>query len=415
MEKTITDQYHGDPTYAQLHVLTRERPKARGMLKTASFDQVDVDTLPSTAFAWEDERRFPVHTKEDTVASILYRSKLGSAVPEYVDDKLIEAAKIYGINRRVFDRVKQAGGVGGADLSPDAQTLKLYQAERTPLSAVAAEGRPAWFAEGLSPELLEQIQYGKGDDWYTADLSVPVGVAEQQPSLANTLAEARAAQAGQPKVAHYALPKEKRLPLDSGPQIKLAEHVLCRDYTKLPLEKRADAFSKLVQQARRHDVELNDLTLKMAGMTISSTAVLRDWLEARAAASEGKVSEAFDKMAEGLLTAPPYIQDRKDLVKVAATIDELDRKAGLDQYYDRKLPDPLQTVFNTNKLAALMVDLGGQQVDVAELMQLPPDTWDQLGVPELSEVVQSGDEATFKQIFDTLPLDIKMTLQAQLG
>ena len=112
---------------------------------------------------------------------------------------------------------------------------------------------------------------------------------------------------------------------------------------------------------------------------------------------------------------PPYIQDRTNLIKLASTIDQLDRFAGLEKHYDRKLPDPLQTVFNTEKTAMEMVDVAGAQVPVETLMQLPPEVWQQIDMPELGERAQAGDPAAFKQAFDTMPLDIKVVLKAQLG
>lgn len=328
MEK-ITDQYNGDPVYAELHVLTRNRPLAREMLKTADFEEKrsQVEDLPSRAFAWEDERRFPIHTKEDTLASVLYRSKLGSAVPKHVDEKLEKAITVFGLDEHLFS------------------------------SKTASDPKPE---------------------------------------------------------TQYALPEEQRLPLDDEGQVKVAEHVLCRDYQMLPLEKRADAFGRLTEAAHKHGVELSTLSQKLAGITVSSTETLRNWLEARAAVTDGKVQEGFDKLANSLQDAPPLMQNRKDLVKMASTIDQLDRKAGLDQHYDRKLPDPLLTVFNTEKQASEMCDVAGMQVPVEELMSLPPEIWEQVDSPELAEVAASGDEATFKQVFETLPLDIKVALQGQL-
>lgn len=325
----IIDQYHGDPLYTQLHVLLKSRPAAREVMKTASFDtqQDTLDNLPSSAFAWEDERRFPVHTKEDTVASILYRSKLGSKVPETVDHKLVKAAKVYGISRDVFS------------------------------------------------------------DGKTASEEAPVT---------------------------YALPDRERLPLDSVESIKVAEHVLCRDYSRLNLEERATGFSRLVKAASDFDYELQPLSHKMAGLTISSTRTLCDWLEARASVSEGPHQEAYDKLASELEKAPPYIKDRKSLLKLAGAIGELDKQAGLDAYYDRKLPDPILTVFNTEKIAMLTCDVVGQEVACEELMSLPPEVWEQVDAPELAELAEAGDETMFKQVFDTMPLDIKVVLQEYL-
>jgi hypothetical protein len=299
------------------------------MLKQADFiaKKATVESLPSTAFAWEDERRFPVHTKEDTVASLLYRSKLGSAVPAHVDQKLEKAATVFGVKH-----------------------------------AVAA------------PK-----------------------VASAQVKLA------------------YALPDAERLPINSKSEVLVAEHVLTRDHDKLPLEKRAEAFSNLTTAAKAHGVELSPFSLKMAGLTVSNTAVMRDWLEARAAATTGKYQAAFDKLASELSAAPATISDRKQLIKIASVIGQLDEKAGLNKFYDRKLPDPLQTVFNTEKLAEEMCDVSGAQMPVSALMGLPEDVWESVDMPELAQLAASGDAAQFKAAFDTVPLDVKMVLRRQLG
>lgn len=324
----INDQYNGDPSYAELHVLTRSRPLAREMLKQADFvaKKASVDDLPSTAFAWEDERRFPIHTKEDALASLLYRSKVASSVPEHVDAKLTKAAEVYGLKHVVA-----------------AQTKEAHE-----------------------------------------------------------------------KVA-YALPESQRLPLDSKAEVLLAEHVLTRDYDRLPLEKRAEAFSNLAAAAKKHAVTLSPTAIKLAGLSVCDTATVKNWVEARAAATTGKYQEAFDKLASALETAPPQLSNRKELVKLASLISELDRKAGLDKHYDRKLPDPLLTVFNTEKVAEEMCDVAGMQVPCMKLMSIPQEVWDQLDASEVGELAQANDMPQFKAVFETLPLDVKMVLRRQLG
>jgi len=123
--------------------------------------------------------------------------------------------------------------------------------------------------------------------------------------------------------------------------------------------------------------------------------------------------------AKELLRDDATCADRKQLTKLAGAIDHLDRAAGLDKHYDRKLLDPMQTVFNTDmlltKVANCMVDLGGMQVPCETLMNLPPDIWHQVDMPEMAELAQSGDSAQFKQVFDTLPVDLKMVLAKQIG
>jgi len=325
----IVDQYHGDPLYTQLHVLMRDYPRARDMVKQADFEnaKLAVQRLPSSAFAWEDERRYPVHTREDTIASLFYRSKCASSVPPQVDEKLTTAAQIYNIDRGIFAAQKVA-----------------HDAPR-----------------------------------------------------------------------HYALEEEKKLPVNSAVQVKKAEEVLLQDYSVLPLEKRAEAFQNLYFAARRFHVQLEPTSLKMAGVTGSTPQVTAEWIRARsAAAQEPAHQEAYEKLASAVDRMPTYVSDRKALVKLATTLATLDQHAGLSKYYDKKLPDPLLSVFNTEKLAEESVDVAGASVPVSALMQLPPDVWAQVDAPEFADLSQ-GDPSAFAQAFATLPLDVKVALKAHVA
>lgn len=324
----IPDQYNEDPTHAELFVLLKNKPQAKEMLKSASFDKASEEALPSSAFAWPEERRFPIHTKHDTVASILYRTKLGSYVPKHVDENLSKATDVYGITEELFVETK-----------------------------VAAASK-------------EEV---------------------------------------------FALEDEKQLPLNTVEQIKVAQEVLCEQFEKLPLEKRAIAFSNLEAAATKHKVPLTGVALKLAGLTKCAAPILRNWLEARAAVTTGDVSEAFDKLASAY-SKVGEISDRKHMFKLAETIATLDKVAGLEKHYDRKLPDPILTVFNTTKLASdLMCDVGGVPMSVQQLMGLPGTVYSDLGVPELAELSVDPDPAQFKAVFDTMPLDIKVALRGNLS
>ncbi len=330
MPAAIIDQYNGDPVYAHLHLLTKQFPLAREMLKTASFETAKSQTeyLPDSAFAWEEERRFPIHTREDALASIFYRSKVASAVPVYVDTKLSIAQAVYKLDASIFSPMK-----------------------------TASEKEESW-----------------------------------------------------------ALPDNKRLPLNNVSQIKMAEEVLHRDYLLLSLEKRAEAFSNLYFAATKHDVSLKPLSMKMAGVTIGNPKTIRDWLEARAEAAPNALHKAaYTKLAAAVDTIKTPIQERPSLVKLAATIAEIDKQAGLDKFYGRKLPDPLLTVFNTEKIAETTCDVAGAIVPASTLMQLPEQVWQQVDAPELAAIAQSGDEEQFQQIFATMPLDVKTALRPYVG
>jgi hypothetical protein len=98
----IIDQYNGDATLTRLYAALEDRPRALEAIKNASFEPDDAARLPDSAFAWDGERRFAIHTREDAIASIAYRAKFAGHVPRFVDERLSDAAEAYGIDDALF-------------------------------------------------------------------------------------------------------------------------------------------------------------------------------------------------------------------------------------------------------------------------------------------------------------------------
>ncbi len=133
----VLDQYHGDPTHSILHAALENRPAAGLAMKTASFDGDHAAKLPSRAFAWETERRFPVHTREDAMASLFYRSKCAAAVPPEVDAKLAQAIDAYQLDPALFVSTKTAAAVEVVDVPyavPSQQRLPLGSVEQVKIA-----------------------------------------------------------------------------------------------------------------------------------------------------------------------------------------------------------------------------------------------------------------------------------------
>lgn len=99
---TIIDQYNGDATHSRLFAALDDRPRALEAVKQASFDCDAAEKLPDSAFAWDGARRFPIHTREDTIASVVYRGKYAGAVPQFVDERLNDAIEAYDISDELF-------------------------------------------------------------------------------------------------------------------------------------------------------------------------------------------------------------------------------------------------------------------------------------------------------------------------
>lgn len=321
LSRTISDQYHGDPTLVTLASAALDRPELRAFLKNASFDPASTAHLPASAYAWESERRFPIHTPEDTAASLVYRSKLAS-VPAEVDAKLAEAREAYGLSETLFA----------------AATVKVASAE-----------------------------------------------------------------------VEYAVPSQRRLPLGTPTQVKVAQEVLLRDKRLLDLETSVEAFCRLEKAATAHGVELDPVVATYAAKTACDGSFLKDALEERLCASKyPEHRDAYEKLAAAV--PREYLTDTRLLVKLASRIHELDKEAGLERWYDRRLLDPMQSVFNARTKTAA----AGGGVSMDTLMQLPAQVWEQCDVPEMAELAAAGDVQAFEQAYNTLPLDIRMVLERQI-
>ena len=144
----------------------------------------------------------------------------------------------------------------------------------------------------------------------------------------------------------YLLPDLKLLSVKTANEVKRAQVELLGALPKLDLEHRATACANLVKRADEFKVALHPEVQKLAGFVLSSTADLRNWIEARANIAP-TFKTAYQKLADGLKGQPSEIADRTGLLKVANAIAVLDEKSGIDKHYDRKLPDPLRTVFNS--------------------------------------------------------------------
>jgi hypothetical protein len=219
----------------------------------------------------------------------------------------------------------------------------------------------------------------------------------------------------------YVFPEKQRFLVKTAEDVKLAEQRVRECYPQLTVEDRAEGLFRLCKFAKELGVTLHPSTEKLAGFTLTSTQRLRDWIGARQEVTRGSVySDAFAKIAESLDGVAPEFHDRDVQVKLAGAIHELDKEAGLTPLYGKKLPDPIQTVFNSDKLAAETLELGtGMMLNKQKLATLPLSFWtDLLGESVASEISSDGETVNpeaLMQLLPTLPDDIKAVAQKQLA
>lgn len=212
-----------------------------------------------------------------------------------------------------------------------------------------------------------------------------------------------------------------RFRVTSKEEVKYAETALLRKYASLSPQDRAEAFINLGKVAQHFEVPLQSSTQKLAGFTITSTRIMKDWVEARKVAAENlksSVASAYEKLARAYDGADAYITDKSVQVKLAALIEELDQQSGVQQYYGKSLLDPLQTVFNTDKVATSQVMIGSLMLDKDKLAALPLSFWESLLGDDIAKEIATDGEPDIDKlmpILPTLPKDLTIVAQKQLA
>lgn len=216
----------------------------------------------------------------------------------------------------------------------------------------------------------------------------------------------------------FLLPRLGRLCVKTAEDIKVAEEKLLEQYPRLNVEDRAEGFINLVKVAQVLNVPLQSKTHQMAGMTVCTAKVAQELIESRRMATKNPLfQQAYTKLAAAF-QGRDTITDRDELIKVANALVKLDRQAGIDHRYDKTIPDPIQTVFNTTKLSEETVDIAGRPIELSKLAAMPSTFWEDLVGPdlvkEITDKAGSVDAVKLSQVLPTLPLDLKLVLKHQM-
>lgn len=133
-QDTILHQFN-DPSHKYLVKRLREAPAYAELVKFASLDPDTVEDMSDHAFAWPEQRLFPIDTEDNASLSWVYVEK-NAAVPDYVKDEIQKALEIYDVTLPTVETQKVAHVEERHYLLPsikrwlvtDASTVKLAAA-----------------------------------------------------------------------------------------------------------------------------------------------------------------------------------------------------------------------------------------------------------------------------------------------
>lgn len=170
---------------AHLAARVTGRPKLAAALADVEIDRDALARLPSSAFAWPEERAFPVHDAKHALLSRVYREGV-AGVPAHVDRALKEACDIYGVDDALLARPKIAAAVEPEDafLLPQHRRLRVTEAGHVK----AAEAR--LLAEGKSLSVASRALAAGRLVEKAAALGVPVRP-ETQRQAGNVVTDSR--------------------------------------------------------------------------------------------------------------------------------------------------------------------------------------------------------------------------------
>jgi len=154
-----------------------------------------------------------------------------------------------------------------------------------------------------------------------------------------------------------------RYPLDDYLQVKLAATYFEENYKFLDPKDRREYCQNMVKRANELNIQVSDDARKYASEGYASEEEIKIALEARRMLLQDEVLlRGLDKLAHVRPTLAPDF--------FCAVLEEFDKKAGLNHYYDSDVPDPYWSTFGVEKNATFSELIGNQYVNEFDLHNL---------------------------------------------
>jgi len=312
--------------------------------------------------------------------------------------------------RRVSDRPKLAAAIQDVDVDRE-------EYDKLPNTAFAWSEKRAFPIHTREHAMLSRV-YSEGVQNLPAHAARAIKEACEVFEVDDDLFKRSKVAAAPESADAFLLPDIRRMRVTEASHVKEAEEKLRTEGQKLSIPHRALASRRLVEKAASFGVNVRDEVRKMAGLTVTDRQPLVDWLEARSEAAPAAYKDGYQKLANAVKRMPLELRERNEQIKLAEAIGDLDAMSGLNRHYDRRLPDPLMTVFNSCKIAGAGVTLAGRFMPIERVASYPSTFYsDILGpdiVREASDMSGQMDPQRLAQVLETLPVDMQRMLSAQM-
>jgi hypothetical protein len=200
------------------------------------------------------------------------------------------------------------------------------------------------------------------------------------------------------KAEYYALPSHQRYPIDSIVQIKTAAAYFTDNRNHFHPRHRREFCSNLVKRASMVGEKLTPEIRKYGSATYAHTPEFDAAVEGRKCLLNEDNSAVLDKLASMRLVLQPD--------DFALALHEFDKLAGLDQLYDRDIPDPYFSTFGKTAESDESFVIGN---DIMSDEQLK--TFAKTDFRIIKDTFGDDMAAEFKKdphgIFNSLPIDQK--------
>lgn len=174
------------------------------------------------------------------------------------------------------------------------------------------------------------------------------------------------------EASSYALPEQRKYPLDSYVQVKTASHYFNDFYKDFAPEDRHTYAINLVKRANALGLSVSETARRYGSESYASDEDMKIAFQVREKAcawgddARSMFHELFEKRAE----LEPEV--------FARALTQLDKSAGLNHEYDRNVPDPYFSTFNDPKLAEekdFSEIIGNEYVTGGQLMRLAKEPY----------------------------------------